>query len=157
KLLSGSFDRGVRLWEVATGSEIFALEGHSRAVAAAAYCPRGRLLATAGGSSGHPYPATNPETIRLWDVASGKEVGHFRGPDCDVTSLAFSPDGGRLAAGLSNTTVIVWAVPAHLRRGPRARRLGEEDLARLWGDLAGKDAARAHRAAWSMAGSPGEA
>jgi WD40 repeat protein len=157
KLLSGSYDRGVRLWEVATGKEVFALKGHRRAVAAVAYYPRGRLLATAGGSPAHPYAVDQPPAIRLWDVASGKEVGHFRGHDCDVTSLAFSPDGGRLAAGLSDTTVLVWAVPAPLRRRPRARRLGAEDLARLWGDLAGGDATRAHRAVWSMADSPDDA
>src|SRR5262249_42583348 len=76
KLLSASLDRSVRLWEVATCKEVLALHGHRRAVAAAAYCPHGRLLATAGGSPDYPYKVDQPPTIRLWDVASGKEVGH---------------------------------------------------------------------------------
>jgi RNA polymerase sigma factor (sigma-70 family) len=155
KLLSGSLDRGVRLWEVTTGKEVFALQGHRRAIAAAAYSPLGRLAATAGGSPGVPYDVTDPRTIRLWDVASGKEVGQFRGHDCDVTSLAFSPDGGRLVASLWDTTVLVWEVPALPR--PETPALSADDLSRLWGDLAGEDAARAHRAVWSMADFPDRA
>ncbi|HEX5708200.1 MAG TPA: PQQ-binding-like beta-propeller repeat protein [Pyrinomonadaceae bacterium] len=37
--------------------------------------------------------------VRLWDAATGRELRHFDGLDEGVLSVAFSPDGRRVAAG----------------------------------------------------------
>jgi WD40 repeat protein len=45
----------------------------------------------------------------VWDVATLKEVRRFPVPR-DVTAVAFSPDGRRVATGLANGTTLVWRV-----------------------------------------------
>jgi WD40 repeat protein len=51
---------------------------------------------------------TDTGGIHLLDARSGKELRTFAAENSRIRSLAFSPDGGMLAAGLSNHTVMVW-------------------------------------------------
>jgi hypothetical protein len=148
-LLSGSLDRGVRLWDLVSGQEMALLKGHQRPVAAVAFSPDGRLAASAGGSLAVSYEVSDPRRIRLWDVVTGKEVGHFEGHTADVTSLTFSPDGTRLVSGMRDTAVLVWDVTGLPRLPPLEVRT--EELDGLWKDLASADAFRAHQAVWKMA------
>ena len=65
-----------------------------------AISPDGRTVAT-----GH-YDGS----VRLWEVATGKERRCFVGHQDRVRALAFSPDGKRLASASIDTSVLVWAV-----------------------------------------------
>ena len=51
--------------------------------------PAGRLLAS----------ASDDETVRLWDVQSGRLVRTLEGHTGSVESVAFAPDGRLLASG----------------------------------------------------------
>jgi WD40 repeat protein len=140
RLLAAASIRGrVVVWEAATGAEVLRLEARSTVVA---FSPDGRLLATSDGEDG----------VRLWDAATGAERMRFRGHDGGVEALAFSPDGRRQASGGADATVLLWDVSALPPRP--AGELTEEELAKCWDDLAGPDAAAAHRAAWRLANDP---
>jgi uncharacterized protein (TIGR03067 family) len=62
--------------------------------------PDGRTLATSG----------QDQRVRLWDAASGESLAIYRGHDQPVLSVAFAPDGKRLASG-GDRTVRIWPVP----------------------------------------------
>jgi WD40 repeat protein len=65
------------------------------------------VLAYAPGPTSLLLAACYP-TLRLWDVATGEVVGDYKGQRNVVWSLAFSPDGSRLATGAPSGHVTVW-------------------------------------------------
>jgi WD domain, G-beta repeat len=75
------------------------LTGHTDVVSGVAFSPDGKLLATAGWD----------QTVRLWDVATGKQRGEPLTDHTDeVWGVAFSPDGKLLASSSYDNTVRLW-------------------------------------------------
>jgi RNA polymerase sigma factor (sigma-70 family) len=85
-----------RLWDLGTGKELrkcaIGLE-RNRPIAALAFSPDGKTLA--GGCWGDGR-------VRLFEVATGKELKVFPKVGADVVSLAFAPDGKTLAVAGEN-------------------------------------------------------
>ena len=48
--------------------------------------------------------------VVLWDPRTGKRLRALKGHSGNVTSLAFSPDGGTLASSSGDGTVELWKV-----------------------------------------------
>jgi RNA polymerase sigma factor (sigma-70 family) len=46
--------------------------------------------------------------VRLWEVATGKEVLQLKGHQDTVPTVAFSPDGKMVACGIGNATIRLW-------------------------------------------------
>jgi dipeptidyl aminopeptidase/acylaminoacyl peptidase len=46
--------------------------------------------------------------VKLWDARTGQETLTLKGHTREVTSVAFSPDGARLASGSADNTVKLW-------------------------------------------------
>lgn len=78
--------------------ELYVQVGHSRLVAAVAFSPDGRVLATGSADS----------TIKFWDVASGRELKTLKGHASVVLALEFSPDGQILASSSTDKTIKIW-------------------------------------------------
>ncbi len=144
-------DFALRIWEMATGKEVFALKGHGTAVTDAAWSSDGCFLASADDNTRYtnlPNPGT---TIRLWSAINGQELFRIDGLNSAVRSLAISPDGRYLAAGMRDSTILVWDISKAVRQGKlRAIQLNAQELEACWAELAGKDAVRAHRAVWKL-------
>ena len=63
----------------------------------------GRLLAVAAETE-------NP-VIVIYDVDTGREVKRFTGLHGHAAWLAFAPDGKRIYAASTDTTVLAWEIP----------------------------------------------
>lgn len=99
-LATGSVNGEIHLWNVATGSQLLTLHGHTDWVDSVAFDPlNGRL---ASGSSDH--------SVRLWDVNNGWNLKTLREHTGRVRSVAFHPDGGLMASGSDDHTVRLWDV-----------------------------------------------
>ncbi|MBH8573444.1 PD40 domain-containing protein [Nostocaceae cyanobacterium CENA369] len=76
------------------------LEGHSGRVLSVSFSPNGQILASSSAD----------KTIKLWDVATAKEINCFKGHNGYVRSVKFSPDGKTLASGSDDKTIKLWNV-----------------------------------------------
>lgn len=94
--------------EAATGRERLSFEPHPDQLNAAAVSPDGRFVATAGGSTSHPWPVNPAGDARLWDARTGRLLVTLRRHWGAVSSVAFSPDGETLATGSYDGTIKLW-------------------------------------------------
>jgi len=113
ELLSGNVDRAKHIletcapdrrtwewrhlrWRCDTRQEMPTLKGFQGYVYNVAFSPDGRMLAAACGD--HWYRVETPGCVKVWELATGKELHSFQG-FAIFFAVAFSPDGKRLAAG----------------------------------------------------------
>ncbi|MFO0807852.1 MAG: protein kinase [Gemmataceae bacterium] len=102
-LASGSWDSTVKVWDAATGNEVYSFAGESR-VACVRFSPSGDRLAASYGD----YAGSG--AIRVWDVATGREAITLRGHAKGVDGIQFSPDGRRIVSGSQDRSIKVWDV-----------------------------------------------
>jgi WD40 repeat protein/tetratricopeptide (TPR) repeat protein len=120
RLAVGNWDRTVTVWDPATGKATLTLPGHTLgAPATPAWSADSRLLATADWHNG----------VAVWDTDSGRQVRTLSARGNLVSSLAWGPDGRRLAGG-SYETMLVWdAVTGKLTATFRGHTRGISALA----------------------------
>ena len=76
------------------------LTGHQKWVCSVAWSNDGKILAS----------GSEDETIKLWEVNTGREILSMFGHSGYVNSVAFSPDGKILASGSDDKTIRLWEV-----------------------------------------------
>ncbi|CAK9113693.1 Vegetative incompatibility protein HET-E-1, partial [Durusdinium trenchii] len=97
-IVSGSYDKSVRVWDAASGQQLRELQGHRGGVNAVAFSPDGKNIVS----------GSDDRTERVWDAASGQQLRELRGHTSAVNAVAFSPDGKSIVSGSWDKTVRVW-------------------------------------------------
>ncbi|KAG6328825.1 hypothetical protein ID866_10264 [Astraeus odoratus] len=95
RIVSGSFDKTIRVWNAQTGSQIGSpFEGHTGAVNSVSWSPDGRKI-----------------TIRVWDAQTGFQMGSpFEGHTHPVTSVALSSDGRWIVSASVDEQIRIWNI-----------------------------------------------
>jgi len=84
--------------------------------AAVAFSPDCKLIATGGGTPIIADQRPAAVELKLWDVATLKEVHAFKGHGKQIQDLAFAPDGSALAAADIDGCVKVWDLATRKER-----------------------------------------
>jgi WD40 repeat protein len=92
--------RAVKVWDTGSGTECATVAGLTQPVSAVALSPDGRFLATAGMIDRQDESRHGPAELVLWDVDGSGRLRRLPIEAEFVASLAFSPDGQRLAAAV---------------------------------------------------------
>ncbi len=180
-VLTGSKDKTMKLWDVATGKEIRSF-AHENGVSSVAFSSDGKM-AVAGTAyqrllnpQGQESIST-PDTIQLWDLTTGSRIrtfGERRDPIPDVngriglsTTAVLSPDGNtvlsnsggpvRLWDAATGKMVQVFTGSSYTVRSVLFSPDGRQGLAsvggtlRLWDVPTGKELRRFGKTQWGIA------
>ncbi len=100
RLVSGSFDKTSRIWDVVSGDCLHVLEGHTAGVAGVTFSPDGLSVAT----------ASYDNTARLWSSPDFSESSAIKlsSHTDDVICVAWSPNGETIATGSCDQSIRLW-------------------------------------------------
>lgn len=139
----GGGEYTAKLWEVVTQKEILTFVKNKDWINSVACSPDGRTVAIAERVG-----------VRLWDMATGKEISRLSSETRNwYYEIIFSPDGNSLATINSNATITIWNVPAY--KSPlKSEQITPKELDELWVKLAGLDPAQAYASINRLRASP---
>ena len=104
RLVTASYDQSVKVWDVASGQLLHPYWRHT----GAAVLERRRLRPGLPGR--WAASADNTGQVQIWDAETGRPIRTVCGHTGTVPSVAFSPEGRRLATGGLDRMVRIWDV-----------------------------------------------
>jgi WD40 repeat protein/serine/threonine protein kinase len=100
-LAAASYNKTIVLWDIATGKQFKALNGHTDAVMDIAFSSDGLLLAS----------VSNDLTIKVWNLSSGEVLVSLKGHSSPPNAVALSPDGKLMVTVSSQDgTMRIWGI-----------------------------------------------
>ncbi len=99
-LATSSYDKLIKLWDVATGKEVRTLKDHIDAVYALAFTPDGKRLVSGSAD----------RSIKIWDVASGERLYTLSEPTDGINTIVLDPTGRRVAAAGLDKSIRIWSL-----------------------------------------------
>jgi WD40 repeat protein len=101
RVLVGSDDHTARIWKIMTEPSpetVITLSGHDQGVNSAEFNAAGTLVVT----------ASQDNTVRLWDSATGEMLAVFEGHSDNVLRATFSPSGDQIVSVSADRSVRIW-------------------------------------------------
>ncbi|KAJ1488482.1 quinon protein alcohol dehydrogenase-like superfamily [Baffinella frigidus] len=98
RVVSGSYDQLVKIWDAATGQLVRTLTGHSASVVSLTFSPDGKRVVSGSWD----------KTVKIWDADTGAQVLTLTGDAGMVNSVACSPDGKFIVSGSDGKLVKIW-------------------------------------------------
>ncbi|MDJ0576883.1 MAG: NB-ARC domain-containing protein [Xenococcaceae cyanobacterium MO_234.B1] len=146
KVLSGSDDHTLKLWDGQTGTCLRTFQGHQKDVWDVAWHPDGTMIAS----------SSSDRTIKLWNPETGVCLTTLEGHERLIWTVDWRPDGKIIASGSEDHSIRLWDVSSGQcvkilpKAGARVRRVtwspdgqilatGSSDkLIRLWDGQTGE-------------------
>jgi len=140
KLITTSWDKTARLWDVTTGQQLAILSGHNHIVEEASFSADGQFIVT----------KANDFTARVWDFYTNKTVSVLNGHQNLLTDAQISSNGEFVVTASQDATARIWDAQTGKQRfkltghiGPvlsatispdnkTVVTLGSDNTARLW-------------------------
>jgi len=94
----------LRIWDTNTGELILVIQSGS--MGPIDWSPDGTMIATGSDYSTLPYP----NSVAVWDVATGLKLTNLGGYTEDVFVVDWSPDGSQLLSASQDNTIRLWQV-----------------------------------------------
>lgn len=100
RFVSGSFDKGFRLWDFEEKKLLYSFKGHNKSTLAVAYSNDGSMIAS----------GSLDQLIRVWNTDDNSQLVELTGHTGNIYSIVFSPDDSYMASGSRDQTVNIWDV-----------------------------------------------
>jgi WD40 repeat protein/nucleoside phosphorylase len=98
RVVSGSGDNTLRIWDLDSGRVLSTLVGHAQPVMSCAITPDGRRAVS----------ASRDRTLKVWDLDTARVIFTLQGHTRPVTSCAVTPDGRCVISTSGDNTLKVW-------------------------------------------------
>jgi WD40 repeat protein len=98
--LSGSADRTLKLWDIASGQCVQTLVGHSAEITSACLSSDGQYVLSGSGD----------RTLKLWKSSTGQCLATYQAHTDVVTSVSLSLDGRYGLSGSTDRTLRLWEI-----------------------------------------------
>ena len=117
RILTGSVDASMRLWDTSTGQVARIFKGHTKTVQSVAFSSDGKQIVS----------GSQDQLVKIWDVRTGQLQRDLDGRHTGhVASAVFAPESNRVVSASTDGTIRVW------------RASDGEQLAGLVGDATGR-------------------
>ena len=93
RIVSGSGDKTLKVWDADKGTETLSLKGHTNCVTSVAFSPDGKRIVS----------GSLDDTVKLWDADNGTEIRTLKDHKCKVLGVSFSLDNKRIVSGGATT------------------------------------------------------
>lgn len=100
QVLSGSEDKILRLWDLASGKLLNTFKGHTRRIS----------CVTFNASGSQVLSGSYDRTLRLWDVLNGQCLEVFARHNDSISSCAFNASGSQIISGSDDGSMRLWDV-----------------------------------------------
>ena len=99
RIVYGSDDNTVCIWDIISKNEVAKLRGHREAVTGVAISPNEERVAS----------GSLDKTLRIWDIDRRKEVFVLKGHEYGINDVEYSPNGKIVASGSIDNTIRIWS------------------------------------------------